>query len=286
MMKKFAPFFLLVLFQAACINQTMLPALDPLPSWNNTPVKEAIIRYVKQISDPRSVLYTDTAERIAVFDFDGTLMVEKPDYIQNVFKKAFPAFIYAPSVFDTLASAWFNTARHPRFKSLYKDCMYQPMLELFTFFEAHQIRSFICTGSDMDFIRILAGSACHIPPERVIGTSYHVRFDSASKDIVRTEKMNSECWKSGKPENIFLHIGKKTLIVIGNSDGDIPMIEYSGNPRHPPLRMILVHDDPEREYQYYEGAEEVLKTARRAHWIMISMKNDFKTVFPATATPR
>jgi len=286
MTRNFTILILLILLQAGCINQTLLPALDPLPSWKNTPVKESIIRYVQQISDPNSVLYVEPADRIAVFDFDGTLMVEKPDYIQKVFKQAFPSFIPSPAAFDTLVAAWSNTARHPRFQRLYKDCVYQPMLELLNFFEAYNIRNFICTGSDMDFIRVFSSPAYGIPTERIIGTSYRVRFDSLKKEIVRTSEINSECWKSGKPENIYMHIGKKPLIVIGNANGDIPMIRYAGTNKHPSLRLLLIHDDAVREYAYYEGAEEAIRTARAEHWIMISMKNDFKTIFPFIALPR
>lgn len=271
---------LIAFFHSGCINQTMLPMVDPLPSWNNTAVKETIIRYVQQISDPASVLYTVVEDRIAVFDFDGTLMIEKPDYLQKVFKQSLPLFYPSPQAFDTLVTAWYNTARHPRFNRLYKDCLYQPMLELMKLFEAYRIRTFICTGSDMDFIRVVARDL-PVSSERIIGTAYHCRYDSVRDEIIRTEEISSACWKTGKPESIYRHIGKKPLIVVGNADGDIPMIRYSGTKTHPSLRLLLIHDDAIREYAYYEGAEEAIRTARAEHWVMISMKNDFRLVYPS-----
>lgn len=279
-MKKSLFLLLIIVFLSpGCINQTMLPVLDPLPSWNNTAVKEAIIRYVQQISDPHSVLYTDTIDRVAVFDFDGTIMIEKPDYLQKVFKQVVPAFIPDPATYDTLVTAWYNTVKHPRLKRLYKACMYQPMLELLAFFEAHQIRNFICTGSDMDFIRLIARDL-PVPPERIIGTVYHNDYDSVANEIIRTEDIHLACWKTGKPESIYYHIGNKPLIVIGNADGDIPMIRYAGKNPHPSLRMLILHDDMEREYAYSEGAEEAIRMAKAENWIRISMKNDFRIIFP------
>ncbi len=277
-MRKFLPFFLMLLLQPGCINQTMLPVVDPLPSWNNTPVKEAIIRYIQQISDPHSFLFTDTADRIAVFDFDGTIMIEMPDYLQKVFSQTLPGFISSPAVYDTLVTAWYNTARHPRLKARYQDCIYQPMLELLRFFDSHQVKNFICSGSDLDFVRIVART-CRVPSERIIGTTYQLRFDTLRKDILRTEEIRTACWKSGKAESLYHHIGKKPLIVIGNSDGDIPMIQYAATNPRPSLKILLIHDDAVREYAYVQGAEEAIRTAKAEHWFMVSMKDDFRYIF-------
>lgn len=58
---------------------------DPLPSWNNGPFKQKIIQFVHDISDKKSSNYTAPEDRIAVFDNDGTLLVEQPMYAQGVF---------------------------------------------------------------------------------------------------------------------------------------------------------------------------------------------------------
>ena len=277
-MRKFLPFFLMLLLQPGCINQTILPVVDPLPSWNNTPVKEAIIRYIQQISDPHSFLFTDTADRIAVFDFDGTIMIEKPDYLQKAFSQTYPGFISSPAVYDTVVAAWYETTRHPRLKQRFQDCIYQPMIELLHFFESHQVKNFICSGSDQDFIRIVA-RVCHLPSERIIGTTYQLRVDTLRNEILRTEDIHTACWKSGKIESLYHHIGKKPLIVIGNSDGDIPMIQYAGTNPRPSLKILLIHDDAVREYAYFQGAEVAIRTAKAEHWIMVSMKDDFRNIY-------
>ena len=58
---------------------------DPLPSWSDTQTRAAIINFVERVTDPASDDYVTPADRIAVFDNDGTLWSEKPVYFQGLF---------------------------------------------------------------------------------------------------------------------------------------------------------------------------------------------------------
>ena len=58
---------------------------DPLPSWNEGPAKDAIVKFVHATTDAASPNFVPLAERIATFDQDGTLWVEHPIYTQLVF---------------------------------------------------------------------------------------------------------------------------------------------------------------------------------------------------------
>jgi phosphoserine phosphatase len=64
---------------------TAVWAADPLPSWNDTAPKKSIIAFVQQVTKEGSTDYVPTAERIAVFDNDGTLWAEQPMYFQLFF---------------------------------------------------------------------------------------------------------------------------------------------------------------------------------------------------------
>ena len=69
---------------------TLAPVLaqqpaDPLPSWNDGPAKQAILDFAKATTDQASPKFVPPAERIAVFDNDGTLWVEHPMYTQLAF---------------------------------------------------------------------------------------------------------------------------------------------------------------------------------------------------------
>jgi phosphoglycolate phosphatase-like HAD superfamily hydrolase len=60
-------------------------AADPLPSWNGGAAKTAILDFVQAVTEKKSNDYVEPAERIAVFDNDGTLWVEYPMYTQALF---------------------------------------------------------------------------------------------------------------------------------------------------------------------------------------------------------
>jgi hypothetical protein len=61
------------------------PESDPLPSWNDTGPKNAIVAFVKRVTDPRSQEFVPPAKRIATFDNDGCLWAEQPLYFQAIF---------------------------------------------------------------------------------------------------------------------------------------------------------------------------------------------------------
>jgi hypothetical protein len=58
---------------------------DPLPSWNNTEAKKAVVAFVEKVTQPGSPDFVPVAERIATFDNDGTLWAEQPMYFQAFF---------------------------------------------------------------------------------------------------------------------------------------------------------------------------------------------------------
>ncbi|MDW8262578.1 MAG: HAD family hydrolase [Phycisphaerales bacterium] len=60
-------------------------AADPLPSWNDTAPKQAILRFVERVTRDGSPDFVPPAERIAAFDNDGTLWCEQPAYFQLLF---------------------------------------------------------------------------------------------------------------------------------------------------------------------------------------------------------
>jgi hypothetical protein len=60
-------------------------AQDPLPAWNDTAPKNAIVRFVERVTNQGSPDSVPAAERIAAFDNDGALWAEQPTYFQLVF---------------------------------------------------------------------------------------------------------------------------------------------------------------------------------------------------------
>jgi hypothetical protein len=82
-----------------------------------------------------------------------------------------------------------------------------------------------------------------------------------------------------KPIRIWSRLGRRPLIAGGNANGDIPMLAFAGTSERPPLRLLVLHDDAEREAAYTRGAERALERARAEDWTIVSMRNDWVTVF-------
>ena len=82
-----------------------------------------------------------------------------------------------------------------------------------------------------------------------------------------------------KPVRIWSRIGRRPILAAGNSNGDDEMLTYSGTPTTASLRLLVLHDDAEREVDYTAGAERALEHARQYGWTVVSMRNDWTTVF-------
>ena len=69
------------------------------------------------------------------------------------------------------------------------------------------------------------------------------------------------------------------VLAAGNSNGDLPMLAFATEPGRPSLGLLVLHDDPEREFDYTAGAEQALEQADSNDWTVVSINNDWATVF-------
>ena len=83
-----------------------------------------------------------------------------------------------------------------------------------------------------------------------------------------------------KPVRIWSRIGRRPVIAVGNSNGDIEMLRFARTSGRPALRLLVNHDDAEREFDYQAGAEKALERAAERGWTVVSVKNDWRVVFP------
>ena len=176
---------------------------------------------------------------------------------------------------------FFRTATHPKLGRPYRDCGYKPMVELLRFLEANGFVAYIASGGDRDFMRPVAGDLYGIPPERIIGSSLALDYRESDdgRDVLYKGEM--EFFDDGptKPVRIWSRIGRRPILAGGNSNGDVPMLRFAHTDHAPALRLLLLHDDAEREFDYTAGAEDALDDAHAAGWTVISIKNDWSTVF-------
>ncbi|HXJ88422.1 MAG TPA: HAD family hydrolase [Candidatus Binatia bacterium] len=301
---------------------------DPLPSWNDTGPKKAIIAFVGKVTKNGTPDFVPIDERIATFDNDGTLWVEQPMYVQLAFvldrvrqlapahpgwattqpfegvldgnvkavaatgEKGLMQLVAAThsgmtvEQFQKTVTDWLATARHPRFKHPYDECIYQPMLELLSYLRTNGFKTYIVSGGGIEFMRPWTKEAYGVPPEQVVGSSIKTKFIlvDGKPDLLRLSEINFIDDKEGKPIAINQFIGRRPIAAFGNSDGDQPMLEWTASGSGPRLLLLVHHTDAEREYSYdressFGKLDKALDEANARGWVVVDMKKDWNRIF-------
>ena len=195
--------------------------------------------------------------------------------------------------FNKTVKEWLATAKHPRFKVLYTDLVYQPMIELLDYLRANGFKTFIVSGGGVEFMRAFADKTYGIPPEQVIGSSGVTEYQmwDASPVLIKMPKVLFVDDGAGKPEGIDHFIGRRPIFAFGNSDGDKEMLEWTSAGDGLRFMGIVHHTDAVREYAYDRDSsvgklDKALDEGVAKGWTIADMKNDWKTIFPpAKAAP-
>jgi phosphoglycolate phosphatase-like HAD superfamily hydrolase len=195
--------------------------------------------------------------------------------------------------FQALVKAWITTAKAPRFDRLYTDLVYQPMLEVMKYLREKGFRVYIVTGGGQEFVRVYSEQVYGVSPEQVVGSSIATKYDISSGKpvLMREPKPFFIDDGPGKAVGINMFIGKRPYAAFGNSGGDQQMLEWTQAGDGVRLMMLVHHDDATREYAYGPGgglpdthvgtfSEALLADANKNGWIVISMKDDWKRIFP------
>ena len=189
--------------------------------------------------------------------------------------------------FEKTVNDWIPTAKHPPFNKPYTECVYQPMLELLTYLRDHGFKTFIVSGGGIEFMRPWTHRVYGIPPEQVVGSSGKLQYElrDGKPVMVKLPAINFVDDKGGKPVGIQMNIGKRPIAAFGNSDGDFQMLEWTTSGAGPRLGLIVHHDEADREWAYDRGSpigklERGLDEASKRGWVLVSIKNDWKKVFP------
>jgi len=184
--------------------------------------------------------------------------------------------------FEAQADGFLRSAQHPTLGRGYLACGYVPMVELLGYLETNGFRNYIASGGGRDFMRPISQEVYGVPRQRVIGSSVSLAYqpdDGGGGKIVR--KPEADVLDDGpeKPVRIWSRVGRRPLLAAGNSNGDIPMLAFAEQPGRPGLRLLVLHDDPDREFDYTAGAEQALQLASTRGWTVVSIKDDWATVF-------
>lgn len=188
---------------------------------------------------------------------------------------------------------WITSARDPRWKKLYTELTYLPMLEVMSYFRANGYRTYFVTGGGQDFVRVYCERVYGVPLEQVVGSMGGTTFGYDAKGnpiLTKDPKLLLNDDHAGKPEGIHLMIGRIPGAAFGNSIGDREMLEYTKSGGGERLAMLVLHDDKDREYAYGPAlglpdskvgtfTQALYDEAKAKGWPVISMKRDWKRIF-------
>jgi len=183
--------------------------------------------------------------------------------------------------FEERSEAFLRGVRHPTLDRGYLECAYAPMVELLAHLRDNGFVNYIASGGGRDFMRPISQEVYGIPLEGVIGSAVALAYTPDENGGVITRQMAADYLDDGpeKPVRIWSRTGRRPIVAAGNSNGDIEMLDFSQQRDKASLRLLVLHDDAEREFDYVSGAERALERAAGSGWTVVSIKDDWARVF-------
>ena len=192
--------------------------------------------------------------------------------------------------FDAYVKAYASKPANGFTGMTYGESFYKPMLEIFAYLEAKGFTYYVVSGSDRFICRALVESL-GIAPNRVIGMDVRLRSRSQGdepgvdytlgkeEDLIRTDELIIKNLKTNKVLQISQEIGKVPVLSFGNSGGDSAMHNYCLSNSLKSAAFMLIADDPDRDHANREKALKLGEQWRQAGYHVISMRDDFKTIY-------
>ena len=294
------------------------PLGNSLSAWHETAVKQSILEFVEAAVRPGDANFIPTEERVATFDFDGTVGCEKPDYMEvmvamarlcelaeqdpELLKQALyrascdgdfktvnaqveeallEAFAgEAQSFYVDYVANFLETQNHPRFDRPYAQLYYLPMRQLIEYLEAHDFRVYLVSGSQQGLTRTFGSRVLGLPPERLMGSPVELQFD-VSEDgarLIRQEKFRDPSLD-----------GSGKVEVIQQRLGRRPVLAFgnsmgdfemlqSATDGDRPGLALILVHDDPEEYVYED--QKLVQHAKEEGWEIVGMKESFRVLFP------
>ncbi len=281
-------------------------------------VRTVLLDYIDDVTALESTDFIPSRDRIAVFDLDGTLMSEKPfpyvfdaaihyliqhrkalsskgpqyqalceaaqkrdvDYfrshIEQTFVLPFKGKTY--SFYRNWCLSVFETEINPLKKKPQKELIFKPMIELIDLLHNSGFQVYVVSGSMLFAIMAISEKYLHVDESHCIGSMVQARAKKNGEKtvFVREDFQPPSNVNSGKATRIMMRTGRAPVLAFGNSMGDNWMLDFTASSPYRHMAFVLDHDDP-REFVYHHPA--LLKMAKEKKWVVISMKDSFKTIY-------
>ncbi|MBP3713218.1 MAG: haloacid dehalogenase-like hydrolase [Bacilli bacterium] len=176
---------------------------------------------------------------------------------------------------------------------------YLPMIEIFDYLQDNDFTTYVVTGSDRFITRALINNytPLNVPFNQIIGMDVILSGENQGNEenlnytyglnekLIRTSQVMIKDLKTNKVMNIMQEIGKNPVLSFGNSGGDSAMHNLAlNNPTYKSNAFMLVADDRDRDYGLTdEKSDEMKADWTSKNYTVISMKNDFKTIYKEDA---
>jgi phosphoglycolate phosphatase-like HAD superfamily hydrolase len=291
-----------------------------LRSWEAGPTKEKIVTFVKSVSDPTNKNFVPLEYRRAFFDMDGTILCEKPDYIEvaltrhrllekvrlNPQLKSNPIYkavidgdtdyLYK-NIKAAIAEAFegeslqfyidysrrfLSEEKHPKFKRPYIQLFYQPMIELIDYLTDHGFKVYIVSTSQQEFIRSISKPILNIPRDQIIGTMVGFSLEYGSKNNPVFIRKPSYFDPYNADENKVVRIRERGLLpsIFAFGNSSGDLAMLKVTSLSGFPNMVCILDHDDPEREFEYHKSNLLKTARANAWTVVSMQKDFRVVFP------
>ncbi|MCG6881328.1 MAG: haloacid dehalogenase-like hydrolase [Deltaproteobacteria bacterium] len=281
-------------------------------------VRNILLDYIRCVCTPGSRDFIPSKDRVAVFDMDGTLMSEKPfpyvfdaafryilqnkdelyekgpqykalceaaqrrdvayfrKHIAQTFALPFKEKTYG--VFRNWCLNVFETQINSLKKRPQKDLIFKPMIELIDLLQARGFQVYVVSGSLQFAIMAISEKYLHVDESHCIGSMVQARAKKEGEKTVflREELQPPANVNSGKAMRIMMRTGQAPVLAFGNSMGDTWMLDFTASSPYRHMAFVIDHDDP-REFVYHHPA--LLKRAKEKEWVVIRMKESFKTIY-------
>ena len=253
-------------------NKTDEEVVDVLESWKDEGVKNQIIEFVTEACDENSENFIPVEDRIVVTDIDGTLIAEKGIKVNNddmCYKTPEEACEY----FKSIENDYFDNTKQLQ----YNNIIYKPMIELYDYLVANYFELYFVSGNCNALTYALANYFFETDYAHAIGSNVELKVDETNGfQLVPTGKYEGS-WCEVKCYRIYNQIGKCPVLAIGNSDGDVEMLQWVlSNSEYQGMSIMINHDD-EREYVY--NTDLITSFCDEHGFINLLMSQNFETIF-------
>ena len=180
---------------------------------------------------------------------------------------------------------------------LRENAFFIPMLEVIDFLQKNDFDIFIVSATDRYQVRTVIDGHINIPKSNIIGSDYDIstinqgnkegfdyKYNINEKLILKGDLITMNI-KFNKIKGIITNIGRKPILIFGNSEGDSSMANFVvSNNEYKSLAFMVLNDDLERERGNLVEAEKMKDLCHKNNWVPISMKNDWKTIYGENVT--